>query len=107
MRLMDLMEKTAVIPDLKGREKREVLTEFAAAMAPSVGMKPEEIVRVLVDREKLGSTGIGDGVAIPHGKIAGLNGLHVGFARSTAGVDLRALDGAPPHLFFILIAAEG
>ncbi|OGP81011.1 MAG: PTS fructose transporter subunit IIA [Deltaproteobacteria bacterium RBG_13_65_10] len=106
MRLIDLMDKTAVIPDLKGREKREVLTEFAAAMAPSVGMKPEEIVRVLVDREKLGSTGIGDGVAIPHGKIAGLNGLHVGFARSTAGVDFEAMDGAPTHLFFILIAAE-
>ena len=106
MRLIDLMDKTAVIPDLKGREKREVLTEFGAAMAPSVGMKPEEVVRVLVDREKLGSTGIGDGVAIPHGKIAGLNGLHVGFARSTAGVDFEAMDGAPTHLFFILIAAE-
>jgi PTS system nitrogen regulatory IIA component len=106
MRLVDFMDKAAVIPDLKGREKHEVLAEFGAAMAPSVGVKPDEIVKVLVEREKLGSTGIGDSVAIPHGKIPGLAGLHVGFARSVAGVEFDAMDGLPTHLFFILIAPE-
>jgi PTS system nitrogen regulatory IIA component len=106
MRLIDFLDPAAVIPDLKGREKKDVLDEFAAAMSPGLGLPAERVGRVLADREKLGSTGIGDGIAIPHGKIEGIEGLRVGFARSAAGVDFEAMDGGSTHLFFVLIAPE-
>lgn len=106
MRLVDLLDPAAVIPDLKGRDKKDVLDELAAAVAPGLGVPADRVARVLADREKLGSTGIGDGIAIPHGKIEGIVGLRVGFARSMAGVDFEAMDGAPTHLFFVLIAPE-
>jgi len=106
MRLIDLLDPGAVIPDLKGRDKKDVLDELAAAVAPGLGVPADRVARVLAEREKLGSTGIGDGIAIPHGKIEGIEGLRVGFARSTAGVDFEAMDGASTHLFFVLIAPE-
>ena len=106
MRLIDLLNPGAVIPDLKGREKKEVLGELAAAVAPGLGVPAERVARVLAEREKLGSTGIGDGIAIPHGKIEGIEGLRVGFARSASGVDFEAMDGGATHLFFVLIAPE-
>ena len=106
MRLIDLLNPGAVIPDLKGREKQEVLGELAAAVAPGLGVPAERVARVLAEREKLGSTGIGDGIAIPHGKLDGIEGLRVGFARSVSGVDFEAMDGGTTHLFFVLIAPE-
>ena len=106
MRLIDLINPDAVIADLKARDKREALEELAAAMAPTLGVKPESVLEVLADREKLGSTGIGDGIAIPHGKLEGIAGLRVGFARSLKGLDFDAMDGYPTHLFFVLIAPE-
>jgi len=106
MRLIDLLDPAAVIPDLKGREKKDVLDELAAAVAPGLGVPADRVARVLAEREKLGSTGIGDGIAIPHGKIDGIEGLRVGFARSVAGVDFEAMDGGSTHLFFVLIAPE-
>ena len=69
-------------------------------------MDAQRLVDTLLDREKLGSTGIGEGVAIPHGKMPGLPGLVASFGRSTAGVDFRAIDGRPTHLFFTLFAPE-
>ena len=106
MRLIDLLDPEAVIPDLKAREKKDVLDELATAMAPGLGVPADRLGRVLAEREKLGSTGIGDGIAIPHGKLEGIDGLRVGFARSRAGVDFEAMDGAPTHLFFVLMAPE-
>jgi len=106
MRLIDLLDPEAVIPDLKAREKKDVLDELAAAMAPGLGVPADRLGRVLAEREKLGSTGIGDGIAIPHGKLEGIDGLRVGFARSRAGVDFEAMDGAATHLFFVLMAPE-
>ncbi len=106
MRLVDLLDPSSVIADLKGRDKKDVLDELAAAMAPGLGVPADRIARVLAEREKLGSTGIGDGIAIPHGKIDGIEGLRVGFARSEQGVDFDAMDGGDTHLFFVLIAPE-
>jgi len=106
MRLIDLLDPAAVLPDLKGREKKDVLDELAAAMGPGLGVPADRVARVLAEREKLGSTGIGDGIAIPHGKIEGIEGLRVGFARSGPGVDFEAMDGGATHLFFVLIAPE-
>ena len=66
----------------------------------------QRLLQVLLDREKLGSTGIGDGVAIPHGKVPGLPALTASFGRSRAGVDFKSIDGKPTHLFFTLFAPE-
>lgn len=106
MRILDVLDKDAVIPDLKGREKAEVIGELSAAIAPGLNIHPEQVVRVLLEREKLGSTGIGDGIAIPHGKIRGIDSLRVGFGRSRDGVEFEAMDGKPTNLFFVLIAQE-
>ena len=67
---------------------------------------PEAMLRVFLEREQLGSTGIGDGIAIPHGKLAGLDGMVLAFGRSRKGVEFEALDGKPVHLFFLLAAPE-
>ncbi|HWV38923.1 MAG TPA: PTS sugar transporter subunit IIA [Vulgatibacter sp.] len=107
MTISDFLSPDAVIADLVGERKRDVLAELCAPIArrfPGVGQ--ERLLSVLEERERLGSTGIGDGVAIPHGKLAGLPGLVATFGRSAAGVDFDALDGRPSHLFFALFAPE-
>ena len=75
-------------------------------IAASQRVDTQKLVDTLLDREKLGSTGIGEGVAIPHGKVPGLPGLVASFGRSVPGVDFRAIDGRPTHLFFTLFAPE-
>lgn len=107
MKIADFLSPDAVLADLVGVRKRDVLGELCAPMArrfPGIG--GERLLAVLAEREKLGSTGIGDGVAIPHGKLAGLPGLVATFGRSVRGVDFDALDGRPSHLFFALFAPE-
>ncbi len=107
MRLEDVLEKDSVIESLDGTEKREVLEEMVAGLCSVVsGLNKEELLEVLLEREKLGSTGIGYGVAIPHGKMAGLNKILVSFARSKKGVDFQATDEKPVHLFFLIVAPE-
>ncbi|HEY0839112.1 MAG TPA: PTS sugar transporter subunit IIA [Vulgatibacter sp.] len=107
MKISEFLSPDAVLADLVGAKKREVLEELCAPMAarfPGLGAK--RLVEVLEEREKLGSTGIGESVAIPHGKLPGLPGLMATFGRSTRGVDFDALDGKPTHLFFALFAPE-
>ena len=70
------------------------------------GLDLEEVIRVLLEREKLGSTGIGDGVAIPHGKLRGLKDLFISFGRSRGGVEFDSMDGKPVNLVFLLVAPE-
>jgi PTS system nitrogen regulatory IIA component len=106
MQILDVLDRAAVIPDLKGKNKREVLEELSAAIAPGLKVLPERAAQVLLDREKLGSTGIGDAIAIPHGKMRGIDRLSVGFGCSRAGIDFEAMDGKPTKLFFVLIAPE-
>jgi len=107
MKLADILDKETVIADLKARDKKGVLEELAAAVAsrnPSVDRVA--LVDVLVERERLGSTGIGDGVAIPHGKLRGVKEPIVSFGKSKAGLDFDSMDGEPVYLFFVLIAPE-
>ncbi|MFQ5457212.1 MAG: PTS sugar transporter subunit IIA [Myxococcota bacterium] len=106
MRILEALDKAAVLPEMRGRDKRAALEELSAALAKNLGVDPQRIVQVLLDREKLGSTGIGDGIAIPHGKVRGVNALRVGFGRSREGVDFEAMDGKSTHLFFVLLAQE-
>ena len=107
MKIMEILVRDALILNLGVRTKREVLVEMANALAK---VEPQieaiELLEVLMERESLQSTGIGEGVAIPHGKLAGVTRVVAAFGRSPAGVDFSSLDGKPTHLFFLLVAPE-
>lgn len=107
MKIMDILVKDAVILDLESKEKPAILEQLATALATSeTGVDAGRLLEVLVERESLQSTGIGDGVAIPHGKVAGLSQLLASFARSRDGVDFDSIDGQKTHLFFLLVVPE-
>ena len=107
VQIQEMLREDFVIDDLKSRTKKEVLAELCDAfLRHEMSINRESMISVLMEREKLGSTGIGDGIAIPHGKMEGLNSLVVSFGRSNAGVDFDSLDGGPVHIFFLLMAPE-
>ncbi len=107
MKIMDILVKEGAILDLATDTKDGVLREMAQAVsAAEPSLDPERLIEVLLEREALQSTGIGEGVAIPHGKIAGLERLVASFARSVKGVDFDSIDGQPTHLFFLLVVPE-
>ncbi len=96
-----------VVPQLRGRNKAEVLEELAACLcAEHPEIPADQLVAVLSERERLGSTAIGDGIAIPHGKLAHVSKILGAFGRHVQGVDFESLDGLPTHLFFLLVAPE-
>ena len=107
MKITDILKKEFIFGELKAKGKREVLVELVGAFAKgNVKVDPDAVLHVLLEREKLGSTGIGEGIAIPHGKLAGLEEMAVAFGRSKEGIDFEAMDGKPAHLFFLLMAPE-
>ena len=106
MKILDIINEDLIKPDLSARSKEEALTELAGLIATKEGLDEEKIVGVLREREKLGSTGIGDGIAIPHGKLKELKKLVASFGRSKKGIDFQSIDGKPTHLFFLLMAPE-
>jgi len=107
MKIMDILVREAVVLDLASTEKDEALAEMAGALAAAEpSLDRDKLLAVLRDRESLQSTGIGEGVAIPHGKIPGLSRLVASFARSRRGVDFDSIDGQPTHLFFVLVVPE-
>jgi len=107
LKLTDFLDPDRIIPDLKETEKRAVLKELTARLAVLDGsLDAERLFVTLLEREKISSTAIGEGVAIPHGKLAGSRKLMGLFARSLGGANFESLDGGPTHLFFVLLAAE-
>ncbi len=105
MRILDFLDRRCILANLKATNKKEVLEELAGALvAGQDGISLQNVVEVLLDRERLGSTGIGDNIAIPHGKLANLSDLKLAFGRSVKGVDFDSMDGKPTHLFFLLLA---
>jgi PTS system nitrogen regulatory IIA component len=107
MKIEDILVEELVLPDLAAHSKAEVLVELADAVAGHhAELDKARLVGALEDRERLNSTALGDGVAIPHGKLPGLRRVFAAFARSRAGVDFQSLDGKPTHLFFLLVAPE-
>jgi PTS system nitrogen regulatory IIA component len=107
MRLSEILHEDNLIPDLKSRDKKRVIEELAGVMVDSKpSLDKDPLVRILLERESLGSTGIGDGVAIPHGKFHGINELIISFGRSPRGLDFDSMDGQPVFLFFLLVAPE-
>ncbi len=107
MPLTDLVTLNAVLPALKVNGKKQALQEIAAKAAEITGQSDKAILEILLQREKLGSTGVGNGVAIPHGKLAKLNKVFGLFARLERPVDFEALDSQPVDLIFLLLAPEG
>jgi PTS system nitrogen regulatory IIA component len=107
MRITDILPKKSIVPDLKGRTKKQVLEELIDAMLQEKPeLERERLMAVLLERERLGSTGIGDGIAIPHGKLKDLDRLILSFGKSSLGVDFESMDGKPVHLLFLLVAPE-
>lgn len=105
MRIMDFLNDKYVSLNLKARNKREVLEELVELLVKGGELEnKEEMVKVLLEREKLGSTGIGEGIAIPHGKTKTVKKLVAAFGRSVNGIDFDTLDGEAAHLFFLLVA---
>ncbi len=107
MRLGEILKESTVICDIEGSTKKEIVTNLASQLK-TAGLIDDidPVVRVVMERESLGSTGIGDGVAIPHGKIGTSGQVMCVFARSRKGVDFDAADGEPVHIFFLVLAPE-
>ncbi|MBE7197876.1 MAG: PTS IIA-like nitrogen regulatory protein PtsN [Parafilimonas terrae] len=108
MPLLEFLNPDSVVPSLRARSKKQVLQDLAAQAARRLPMLAERAVfETLLQRERLGSTGIGEGVAIPHGKLPGLDRLYGLFARFDRPVDFEAFDGQPVDIAFLLLAPEG
>jgi PTS system nitrogen regulatory IIA component len=107
LKITDFLAAARIIPDLKGKDKRSVLKEMADCLASlDRALDARSLFDTLLEREKISSTAIGEGVAIPHGKAPGIRKISGIFARSVQGVNFDSLDGGPTHLFFVLIAPE-
>ena len=106
MRIQDVLKREAIIDNLKARTKEGILEELVVPVAQIAGVDQQELVRVLMQRERLGSTGIGGGIGIPHGKLKNLESLVLGFGLSREGVDFESIDKKATHIFFILITPE-
>ncbi|HTQ26064.1 MAG TPA: PTS sugar transporter subunit IIA [Candidatus Binataceae bacterium] len=107
MKITDILSPEMVLPELKGTTKPDVLHELSDYLASKHReIEPAALSAVLAERERLGSTAIGDGIAIPHGKLAGVNSIIGVFGRHQRGVDFDSLDGGSTHLFFLLVAPE-
>ena len=105
MRLTDLVRPEQVSASLKSKGKLEVLDELARLLSQNEEpIGAEDFCRVLVERERLRSTGVGAGVAIPHGKVQGLDHLALAVGLSRRGIDFDAADGQPVHIFMALAA---
>lgn len=107
MKITDFLDVKTVSPALDHGEKNAVLEELAELLAANHSeLEKKKVLDVLLERERISTTAIGEGVAIPHGKLAGVDRVVGAFARSPKGVDFASLDGGPTHLFFALIAPE-
>ena len=107
MKIVDLLNPAAIVPNLQAADKSTALEELAdAIVGVENGLDRQEVIGVLQERERLGSTGIGEGVAIPHGKLKDIDKLLVSFGRSEGGVEFDSMDGKPARLFFLLLAPE-
>ena len=107
MKIADILDNNSVIEELASQDKKGVLEELVSVLVENGRLKDKErALQVLLERERLGSTGIGVGIAIPHGKLKKIRELICSFGRSTEGIDFQSIDGKPTNLFFLLLAPE-
>jgi nitrogen PTS system EIIA component len=107
MDLSDLIDVSAIMPALKANSKKQLLQLLAERAATISGIPEREVFDIILQRERLGSTGVGNGIAIPHGKLAGVKRIAGVFARLETPVDFESLDDQPVDLVFLLLAPEG
>ncbi|HTP25862.1 MAG TPA: PTS sugar transporter subunit IIA [Anaeromyxobacteraceae bacterium] len=106
MKIIEFLPPEDIVADLGGQTAEEVLAELCRPLARH-GFDCEQLLEILLRREGLGSTGIGEGIAIPHGMLPSSRGLFASFGRSKAGIDFNAIDGKPTRFFFTLFVGEG
>lgn len=107
MKITEVLIAERVLPNLRGQNKAQILSELATGLTVDQSeINLSALTAVLAERERLGSTAIGDGIAIPHGKIPGVRSIVGVFGRCPQGVEFDSLDGNPTHLFFLLVAPE-
>ena len=106
MKILDVLHEETIITELKSKDKKGVLEELVKPVARITEINHEKLVRILMDRERLGSTGIDGGIGIPHGKLKELDSLILGFGLSKSGVNFESMDGRPTHIFFLLFTPE-
>jgi PTS system nitrogen regulatory IIA component len=107
VKIVELIRREMIVPALSARDKRGILDELAGHVSSKiVKIDRTQLLRVLVDREQLASTAIGEGVAIPHGKLPSVGEIVACLGRAPGGVDFDSMDGQPTFLFFVLVAPE-
>ena len=107
MKITEFLREEWILPDLHGTDKASVLKELSAPLVEACGVSShEDLLGILAERERLESTGIGGGLAIPHGRLKNLKQFVVAFGRSIKGVDFDSIDRKPTHLFFVVMAPE-
>ena len=104
MQLADFLDFEAIKTAMPGGNKRSLLQQLAGLAGQRIGREPADILASVVERERLGSTGFGQGVAIPHGKVEGLGHIYGMFARLSEPLDYKAVDGQPVDLVFLLLS---
>lgn len=107
MKLTELVTKESIVESVSSTDKKGALREMAEALRgarKSAGLKVPDVVEALLKREKMGTTGMGGGIALPHAKVEGISGLFGAFGRSKAGVDFGAVDGDRVHIMFMLVS---
>jgi PTS system nitrogen regulatory IIA component len=106
VKITDFLSRETIVPALESRDKNAALEEMAGYLGSQHNLDKNKVLKVLLERERISTTAIGEGVAIPHGKLNGVERVVGVFARSPEGIDFASLDGAPTHLFFVLVAPE-
>ncbi len=106
MKILEVLHEETILTDLKSTDKKGVLEELVVPVAKMTGIDREKLVRIIMERERLGSTGIDGGIGIPHGKLKELKAPVIGFGLSKKGVDFESMDGRPTHIFFLLCTPE-
>jgi PTS system nitrogen regulatory IIA component len=106
MKILDALHREAILIDLKSQDKKSIIEELVEPVARIAEVDSDNLVRVLLEREQLGSTGIGGGIGIPHGKLKELKSLTLGFGLCRQGVDFESIDGHPTYIFFLLVTPE-
>lgn len=106
MKILEVLQKDTINTELKSTDKNGIIEELVASVSKVTGKDSEELINVIMERERLGSTGIGGGIGIPHGKLKNLESLVLGFGLSRKGVDFESMDGRPTHLFFLILTPE-
>jgi len=106
VKITDFLSRETIVPALASRDKNAALEEMAEYLGATHHLDKSKVLKVLLERERISTTAIGEGVAIPHGKLNGVERVVGVFARSPEGIDFASLDGAPTNLFFVLVAPE-